>query len=224
MVEFHPPDELLLGYAAGSLSEPWSVLVATHLTLCPDCRLATADLEEVGGLVIEDLSPVAMSSLALPRVMAAVAQAKSADAVPPPSPTFPFLDLEEGAPPLPRPLASYLSRAGTPQTWRTLLPGVQEIALPAHSATGRPSLMRIRPGSPVPLHTHVGSEAIILLAGGFSDGLGDYRRGDVSFADDRHEHRPVAHRDAVCLCFIVTDAPVRFTGVIGRLLNVFNRP
>jgi len=224
MVQFHPPDELLLGYAAGSLSEPWSVLVATHLTLCPDCRLAAADLDEIGGLVIEDVTPVAMSPAALTSVMAAVAQASCVDGVQDAPATFPFLDLAVGDPPLPRPLASYLGRVGTPQGWRTLLPGVQEIALPAHAASGRPSLMRIRPGFPVPQHTHVGSEAIILLAGGFSDGLGDYRRGDVSFADGRHEHRPVAHRDAVCLCFIVTDAPVRFTGVIGRLLNVFNRP
>jgi len=224
MVQFHPPDELLLGYAAGSLSEPWSVLVATHLTLCPDCRLVAADLDEIGGLVIEDVSPVAMSPAALTSVMAAVAEASYVDGVQDAPAVFPFLDLAVGDPPLPRPLASYLGRAGTPQGWRTLLPGVQEIALPAHAASGRPSLMRIRPGFPVPQHTHVGSEAIILLAGGFSDGLGDYRRGDVSFADGRHEHRPVAHRDAVCLCFIVTDAPVRFTGVIGRLLNVFNRP
>ena len=224
MVQFHPPDELLLGYAAGSLSEPWSVLVATHLTLCPDCRLATSDLEEIGGLALEDLTPVAMSAAALDQAMARVAQALPASD---PAVSFDapaFLDLAPGDAPIPRPLASYLNRVGAPRGWRSLLPGVQEIELPASAATGRPSLMRIKPGFPVPQHTHVGSEAIILLAGGFSDGLGDYRRGDVSFADGRHVHRPVAHRDAVCLCFIVADAPVRFTGVIGRLLNVFNRP
>ena len=34
----HPTDEFLLDYAAGALGEPKSLLVATHLSMCPACR------------------------------------------------------------------------------------------------------------------------------------------------------------------------------------------
>lgn len=37
-VRHHIGDDLLLSYAAGTLDEASSLLVATHLALCPHCR------------------------------------------------------------------------------------------------------------------------------------------------------------------------------------------
>ena len=34
----HPEDSTLLSFAAGGLSEPFAVIVASHVELCPHCR------------------------------------------------------------------------------------------------------------------------------------------------------------------------------------------
>jgi putative transcriptional regulator len=48
---------------------------------------------------------------------------------------------------------------------------------------------------------------------------GHYRRGDIAIADQEVDHRPVADREEDCICFAVTDAPIRLTGPVGRLLQ-----
>ena len=51
----HPSEALLLDYAAGNQDEPVSLLVATHLALCPACRATVERFETVGGAMIEEL-------------------------------------------------------------------------------------------------------------------------------------------------------------------------
>jgi putative transcriptional regulator len=63
----------------------------------------------------------------------------------------------------------------------------------------------------------------LVLAGGFSDGNRQYQRGDFSFCDGQDDHSPVADDDGECLCLTVTDAPLRLTGPLMRLLNPFIR-
>jgi len=60
------------------------------------------------------------------------------------------------------------------------------------------------------------------LKGGFSDIMGHYRRGDIAVADGDVDHRPRADNGGDCICFAVTDAPVRLTGLIGRFLQRFS--
>ncbi|WP_332308091.1 zf-HC2 domain-containing protein, partial [Elstera litoralis] len=57
MPHFHPPESLLIDYAAGTLPEAISLLVATHLTYCPTCRKEMAALEAVGGAMLDSLPP-----------------------------------------------------------------------------------------------------------------------------------------------------------------------
>ncbi len=54
-VHHHVSDELLLDYANGSLSEGWSIAVATHLALCPHCRKRLSAMEATAGAMIESL-------------------------------------------------------------------------------------------------------------------------------------------------------------------------
>jgi putative transcriptional regulator len=217
MAQFHPPEELLVDYASGALRHPWAVLVATHLTLCPACRSEVARLDGVGGSLLDDVAPVATATDAFASLMARI-DAGEPEASPAPIVAAPAIGL------VPRPLVAYLGMPLEAVPWRSLLPGVQEYALPQGAADrARPALLRIKAGRPVPRHTHEGSEAIVVLSGGFSDDGGHYRRGDVSWADDRHEHRPLADTDGDCVCFTVTDAPLRFTGRFGRVLNLFSR-
>ncbi len=70
-------------------------------------------------------------------------------------------------------------------------------------------------------HTHDGSEYTLVLQGAFSDVAGRYERGDIAIGDDELDHCPTADPSADCLCFAVTDAPLRLTGPIGRIVQRF---
>jgi putative transcriptional regulator len=188
------PVEALLGaFAAGTLSEPFAVLVASHLQMkaVPIPAHRERQLARVGAAADagDELSPR--------RPMPAAADETS------------FMPLA---------LRSYVSRhLGTPQ-WRTILPGIKQCQI-ARDAHAEASLLRCRPGSAIPAHTHAGLEAVLVLQGGFSDQTGHYACGDVAVADHTTDHRPVADRAAECIIFIVLEAPVRLTGPFGRLIQ-----
>ena len=44
----HPEPALLMEYASGASPEPFSLVIATHLALCPECRRSVAELEAAG--------------------------------------------------------------------------------------------------------------------------------------------------------------------------------
>jgi putative transcriptional regulator len=75
----------------------------------------------------------------------------------------------------------------------------------------------------MPTHTHGGTELTLVLAGGFSDAAGHYRRGDVTLADGNTNHRPVADKDGDCLCFAVVDGGILLSGSLGRVANLMLR-
>jgi putative transcriptional regulator len=102
--------------------------------------------------------------------------------------------------------------------WRHLGPA-QEVDLPLPASGFRTRLIRLMAGKRVPRHTHEGHELTVVIEGGFRDELGHHVRGDLVIADSHVDHRPVADEDGDCLCLTVTDAPLRLTGPIGRLLN-----
>ena len=51
----HPGEEFLLDYTTGSLTEGWSLAIATHLTFCSKCRKDIADIEALGGTMLETI-------------------------------------------------------------------------------------------------------------------------------------------------------------------------
>ena len=74
MIQHHPSDALLLDYASGAAAEPVSLLVATHLTLCSQCREKVATYEAIGGMLIEEVEeadslPVSYTHLTLPTIL-----------------------------------------------------------------------------------------------------------------------------------------------------------
>src|SRR6185437_7787825 len=85
MIRHHPGAELLVAYAAGGSDEPVSLIVATHLALCPDCRREVTNAEHAGGMLLDDLAPAPLSDSVLTSVMARLngAEAKPASARPP---------------------------------------------------------------------------------------------------------------------------------------------
>jgi len=223
----HPGDELLVAYAAGSQDEPVALVVATHLALCPRCRQEVERLEALGGVLLEDQQAEAADRESLERVLARLDETapkgsdEAAAAVAPRPGPKPGQSPKSGAL-VPRPLRDYLG-AGLDQLDWTTFRGLEKVELlPGHSSF-RTRLMRIKSGTAMPVHTHAGSELTLVLAGGYSDAQGHFVRGDVAEADASVNHRPVADPGEDCLCLAVTDAPLRLTGPLGRLLNPFLR-
>ncbi len=218
MPRFHPSEELLQAYAAGHLEEELSLLVATHSALCPDCRREIERFEAVGGALMDSLEPETLADNALEQVLDRLDE--------------PEVDLEiplnaagrasGGDILVPEPLRSYLGGSLEGLEWKTR-GGVSEVELLPQREKVRTRLLNIKAGAAVPQHTHDGAEMTLVLKGGFSDEHGHYLRGDVSVADNQVDHRPVADADEDCLCITVTDAPLRFTGPVGRWLNMFVR-
>ena len=218
MAQHHPNDGLLIAYAAGSLDEPLALLVATHLALCPDCRSTVGGYEALGGVLLEDIEPNAVSDKALERLFERLDEPEAEPSMDDRGASEP--PAVEGS--IPQPLRGYLKAELESLSWRGL-GGVSEVALLPGFEGYKTQLMRIRPGTAVPRHTHEGTEVTLVLQGGFSDASGHYLRGDVACADESVNHQPVADPGEDCICLAVTDAPLRLTGPIGRLLNPFLR-
>jgi putative transcriptional regulator len=210
MITHHLTDELLLDYAAGGANEAMALLVATHLSFCPTCRGALARQEAIGGAMLDDLAPVPVAADAFAALLDRMEDR-------PPKPAAPRSVRGR----LPAPLAAYVPDGIDGLAWRPVTRGVKVAPLDCGAASGRLSLMRFSPGRSVPRHTHRGSETIVVLEGGFTDEFGHYGAADVSIADESVEHSPVGDAGGECLCLIVADGPIQFTGRFARLLNPF---
>ncbi|MDX6750060.1 ChrR family anti-sigma-E factor [Geminicoccaceae bacterium 1502E] len=213
-------DELLMAHAAGRLAEPVALVVASHLFLSPVSRGRYRFFEAAGGALLDKLEPEPVQQDGWGRMSA-------------------LLDMSEPEPPpvhagrrravatddglvLPLPLRAYLPGPVEALPWRNYGP-VAEADLPLADPEFRTRLIRLKAGRSVPRHTHEGNELTLVLHGSFHDIQGHYRRGDLAIADAGVDHQPTADADGDCLCLAVTDAPLRLTGSIGRLLNPFLR-
>ena len=217
MITHHPPFELLCDYAAGAPGEGLALAIATHVAMCATCREQVSQIEAVAGAMLEGVAPAAMSDGAL-----ALALDQLDDMDVEPARAAPRFDaLTAGT--IPPPLRRYLSGNLSSLPWKSMGRLFQEARLPLSGKAVKASLMRLRPGSLMPRHTHRGHEYTLVLAGGFRDGDEAFAPGDFSVKDVAHQHQPVVDEDEECLCLVVLDAPVKLTGAIGRLVNPFLR-
>jgi putative transcriptional regulator len=200
-------DELLAGYAAGTLILPLHALVAAHLAIRPDNRRYVESLEAIGGDAVVRAEPVPLTNREAR--LAAIFADDEGDVAP---------AAARGCAVVPAALAAFLGRPLADLAWKTRLPGIREFPV-KDCGTAEASLLWIKPGRVLPSHTHDGTEVTLVLQGGFGDGTGHYRRGDIAIADGEIDHRPKADDDADCICFAVIDAPLRLTGPVGRLLQ-----
>ncbi|MCY4208945.1 MAG: ChrR family anti-sigma-E factor [Roseovarius sp.] len=206
-VEHHVGGDLLLAYGAGSLDEATSLLVATHLALCPASRQELGLVEEVFGVMLGSI-PVD-AELDESMLDAMISSPRLALAIPATSGSFV----------LPQPLRDRAGGDVGDLNWRALGGGIRQVPLRTNDTATRARLLSIPAGRSVPDHGHGGFEATLVLAGTFYDREKWYRRGDVAFADPNVVHQPVAGPEADCICLAVTDAPLRFRSLVPRLLQ-----
>jgi putative transcriptional regulator len=210
----HPVlDELLQQHAAGSLPEPLSLAVATHLALSSENHDRYRFYEALGGALLDAIQPIPVAPGTFERLLARIeALPLPAESAAPAMPT--------GA--LPEPLRDYVPRGLASLRWRHYGPAA-EADLPKQFPGHRARFIRVKAGRAVPSHTHRGLELTVILEGSYHDKTGHYGPGDLAIGDPSLDHQPIADIGQDCLCFAVTDAPLRLTGRFGRLLNPFLR-
>jgi len=209
---FHPAEDVLLAYAAGTVNEGVAIMVATHLSLCPACRETVACAEAVGGELMDDLAPMPM--------LGAGIMDRLDDAFEAPKVSVSNANVD---PVLPRPLRDYIPGGLASVKWKWGGPGMKFASVMSSGDT-RVSLMRIAPGAPMPVHSHSGEEFTMVLAGGYSDAAGQYVRGDVEYADGGVTHQPMADDDGECICLVVQTGRLKFNSIIARVLGPFLAP
>jgi putative transcriptional regulator len=212
MIAFHPEHEMLFDYASGSLEEEPSLIVAAHLAFCNLCREEVRSLESLGGALMSEPTYEQLAPDALDAVMARIDSPLEPGDIERPTPSDPVL---------PGPVTRYLGTGLDGLRWRRVGPNVEEARIATSNARFKSSLLRIKRGTAIPMHTHGGMEYTLILQGAVIDEEKHYSRGDLMRADDEHQHRPIAAEDEDCICLTVLDAPVRFTGFFTRLLNPF---
>jgi putative transcriptional regulator len=214
-IRHHLTDALLMAYAAGALPEAFSLVVATHVSLCDECRARLGAFEAVGGAVLEEApdAPVSAGSLA---ATLAMIRDRGKDPIVAPAARRPSGGL------FPAPLRDYVGGDVEAVKWRPIGGGVRQAILPS-SKDASVRLLYIPAGAAVPDHGHRGTELTQVLQGAFRDEDDRFGPGDIEVATEDTQHRPVAEPGVDCICLAATDAPLRFTTMLPRIAQSFFR-
>ena len=201
-----------MAYSAGDLPEAFNLVVATHVSLCDECRARMASFDALGGAVLDMGDVAEMSDASLAACLDRIDGLSQATARSP----------LRGAGVFPAPLADYIGGGLDKVKWRPLGMGVKQAILPTgKDASAR--LLFIPGGQAVPDHGHRGLELTLVLQGAFRDEKARFGPGDIEIADEATEHTPVAEDGEVCICLAATDGPLRFNAIIPRLAQPFLR-
>ena len=212
-VHHHPDSSSLISYAAGSLPDSQALVVASHLISCKQCQKTVADAEQLGCVLLNEQSVKPMAESARDDILSLL------DSVEPEIPEPAFRGNPEAE--IPLPLQPMLGKHFDDLHWKTMAPGMKQFMMSCGEGTLR--LLKISPGVCMPVHGHTGSELTIVLKGSYSDELGRFRAGDVADLDPEIQHQPVVDGSEECICLIATDAPLKFVGLVPRLLQPFFR-
>lgn len=205
-ISHHPSDETLARFASGALDEARSLVVATHLSLCSNCRKTVALVEEVGGAMLDAVEPEAMEPGALPKLLARIGAPDAAETRAAPL----SADM-----PLPAPLGAYAMGP-----WRWIGHGIELRSVDvATDPDMRVFMLRARPGTRLPRHRHKGDEWTCVFQGAFRHDLGRFGPGDFDEADEAVEHHPTVDDGEPCICLVALERGIVFQGWMGRLLQ-----
>lgn len=219
-IRHHLDEATLFSYTAGSLTNAMATVVATHLSLCAECRARAANLETLGGVMLESLQPESCSEDLLDNLLGAidvdepqidigeknVARDRDAEVEEKPVADVPY------------PLSEMLPAPLEQLEWKRMAPGVHYYDLPA-VGSGACRLLQLAPGRSVLPHSHNGNELTLILRGSYTDDLGRFAAGDIADLDDEVSHQPLVDSDEPCICLVATDAPLKFQTLLGRLIQ-----
>ena len=216
MITHHVVEEMLISYSSGKLDNTNSLLIATHSALCLKCRKKIEAYEEIGGQILLDQQNIEVSPQSLENVLSKLDDDKE---------NLPNkeITLNDCFKKIPSPLRKYLPKANNIlyENWKNFF-GFKyyKIAISSSGKDMKALMLSMPPNQKIPEHKHSGIEQILVLEGGFSDEKGSYGPGDVSTQNENDRaHIPIAD-DTCCICLLVYEGNLLFTGLKGWLLNL----
>ena len=157
-IRFHVSEDILLKYSAGTLDEASSLLVSTHLALCPHCRLRNGSADALGGFLLDSLEAAPVSPSMMEAVLSRVQNETPSHAPAARSPA-------STSPVLPDPLLSYLGGDLDSLQWKLMAPRVHQVPIETADHRSKARLLRFHSGLRVPSHGHNGRELTLVLTG-----------------------------------------------------------
>ena len=204
-IEHHPDASTLMSYAAGSLPEALSIVVAAHLDVCPTCVAEVSKMERIGASLFERIDAMPMLETAPEGCTQLPAQE---------SIHLASSNTDEGV------LTRILGRQLDDVIWKRLGFGIWHYPIQlSPGSLGDLRLIKVAPGQVMPEHGHGGSELTLVLEGAYSDEFGSYRYGDVSDLGDDVDHRPISDPNEGCICLIASEQKARFKDVVSRIFQ-----
>lgn len=210
----HLDDATLLSYSAGALPAALAVVASAHLERCAACREHLLDADRIGGVLMQQQRVDAPTYRARATMLALLDSEPQIKVGALPTKIVEESDSDR----LPSALHPWFGNSRRALHWRRVAPGVQRI-LASGIAGGNLMLLRIAPGSKLPLHSHGGNELTMILDGAYDDMLGHFGPGDVADLDGQTVHQPVTSPGVPCVCVAATDAPLKFSGWLARTLQ-----
>ena len=116
-ISHHPDDSTIVAYAAGALTEGFSLVLAAHLAYCPLCRERLTDAQTLGGALLMDLQPTQPPAGGLADIWARIESAGAEE------PRTPATATASDAV-LPGVLLPFLKGGFDSIPWRSLAPGI----------------------------------------------------------------------------------------------------
>lgn len=209
------PDEWILAYAAGNLSEAKAALVATHASFHPSLQNRIVAAEAIGAALMEDSGSANLSDGFFDRVMEDIDSGTDSDA----SPIAPKTNEDAR---VPAPLASYLGKELNDLKWRFMGPGMKQVRLWTGPDGEKLWLLKAKGGTEIPEHGHNGNEFTLVLQGGYKVEDKHFGVGELEIAaDDLEDHRPIIDEGEDCICLVVTEAPIKLKSLVGKAFQPF---
>ncbi|MCY4153036.1 MAG: ChrR family anti-sigma-E factor [Aestuariivita sp.] len=208
------PDKVAMAYAAGTLPEALSIVVASHLSMCDESRASVEGFDAVGGALLNSIEPVRLESDDN-LLISTLALIRGGPIREQPAP-------KESESLLPIPLQEYVGTDIAAVPWKSVGLGVEQVVVKTCGpATVR--LLKVPAGVAVPEHGHEGLEMTLVLQGALIDHPSTLQRGDISIVDQHCTHLPIADISSNCICLTATEGALRFKSLSSKLAQVFRR-
>ncbi len=218
MIKHHLDDATLMSLSAGALPEALASVAASHVDVCESCRDRLAELDMIGGALLERMEPEPLGDDLNGRITAQFREDNVRSFPARRTRSRHMNGHERGE--VPKPLQRLIGDSLDSLSWQWMAPGIRQhtIELPEESR-GSLRLLRIKAGMRMPEHGHGGSELTLVLRGAYHDRFGRFGPGDVADLDENAEHEPRVDKDGECICLIATEKSARFKGLLSRVLQ-----
>ena len=209
----HPSEAWIMDYALGNLPDAFETILMAHIGVCDACRNDVEIAEQLGGEILARITDD--KATVSPQDLETIMDAKqSLDEHPSRAMDvggnggFDFF------------VRTYLKCSSDSLNWRRLGSGLQICRL-SEQDNIKMWLLKARPGTVLPQHTHEASELTLVLKGAYFCGEELFKAGDIEDADESVEHQPMVTGDDDCICLAVTEGSLQFKSIFARMAQRF---